>query len=64
MPAVDYVGVSRRIKDEAERERLRNLALEVKPEGKGIIVRTAAEGVSKRDLKEDIASLERVWKEI
>ena len=64
MPAVDYVGISRRIVDEEERERLRNLALEVKPEGKGIIVRTAAEGVSKRDLKEDISALERIWNEI
>ncbi|MGI6554358.1 MAG: Rne/Rng family ribonuclease [Bacillota bacterium] len=64
MPAVDYVGISRRIVDEEERERLRNLALEVKPEGKGIIVRTAAEGVSKRDLKEDISALEKIWNEI
>jgi hypothetical protein len=58
MPAVDYVGISRRIVDEEERERLRNLALEVKPEGKGIIVRTAAEGSLKGILKK----IYRLWK--
>lgn len=64
MPAVDYVGVSRRISDEEERERLRSLAVEVKPEGKGLIVRTAAEGVTRDDLKEDVLALEEVWRGI
>lgn len=64
MPGVDYVGVSRRISDEAERERLRSLAAEVKPEGTGLIVRTAAEGVSREDLKEDISALKAVWQRI
>lgn len=64
MPAVDYVGISRRISDEEERERLRSLAMELKPEGRGLIVRTAAEGVSREDLKEDIDALEETWSEI
>lgn len=64
MPAVDYVGISRRISDEEERERLRKLAMEIKPEGKGLIVRTVAEGVSREDLGEDIAALETVWADI
>ena len=61
MPGVDYVGVSRRITDEEERERLRSMAMEIKPEGTGLIVRTAAEGVSKNDLKEDLSNLQAVW---
>lgn len=61
MPGADYVGVSRRIADEEERERLRGMALEVKPKGTGVIVRTAAEGVSSEDLKEDLLNLNAVW---
>ncbi|MDK2883359.1 MAG: ribonuclease, partial [Bacillota bacterium] len=38
MPQVDYVGVSRRIEDEKERERLRAAARKLKPEGMGLIV--------------------------
>ena len=64
MPAVDYVGVSRRITNEEERERLRSLAVEVKPEGKGLIVRTAAEGVCREELREDILALAAVWQGI
>lgn len=64
MPAVDYVGISRRISDEKERERLRDLALEIKPEGRGLIVRTAAEGVSREDLREDVQALEQIWSDI
>lgn len=64
MPGVDYVGVSRRIFEEEERERLRSLAVEVKPDRTGLIVRTAAEGVSRQDLMEDISALEEVWKRI
>lgn len=61
MPGVDYVGVSRRISEEEERERLRSLAEEVKPDRTGLIVRTAAEGVSRQDLVEDVSALMEVW---
>jgi len=64
MPGVDYVGVSRRISDEQERERLRSMAVEIKPDGTGLIVRTAAEGVSRNDLEEDVSALESVWRGI
>ncbi len=64
MPGVDYVGISRRISNEEERERLRKLAVEIKPPGKGLIIRTAAEGVSQEDLGEDIEALEEVWSNI
>ncbi|MGZ6530081.1 MAG: ribonuclease E/G, partial [Tumebacillaceae bacterium] len=45
MPNATYVGVSRRIEQEAERERIKAVAERVRDEDAGVIVRTAAEGV-------------------
>jgi len=45
MPTVNHVGVSRRIENEQERERLRALATELCRPGGGFIVRTAAEAL-------------------
>lgn len=64
MPTVDYVGVSRRIEDEKERDRLRALSNVIKPEGMGIIARTVAEGVHEEELQQDINLLTRLWKKI
>lgn len=65
LPTVRYVGVSRRIEDEEERARLRAIAEELSaPEGMGMIVRTAAEGVSKEDIARDFEALVRMWKKI
>ncbi|MCF6177967.1 MAG: Rne/Rng family ribonuclease [Geopsychrobacter sp.] len=64
MPTVDHVGISRRIDDEEERERLRLLVETMKPEGSGFIVRTVSEGKSEADLKADMDFLVHLWKEI
>lgn len=64
LPTVSYVGVSRRIEDESERARLRALAEQAKPEGMGVIVRTAAEGASAEELKMDLDYLARLWASI
>jgi len=64
MPTVDYIGISRRIESEKERERLRELAARVKPEGMGVIVRTVAEGVEEDDLRQDITLLTKLWRKI
>ncbi len=64
MPTVDHVGISRRIDDEEERERLRLLVETMKPEGSGFIVRTVSEGKSEADLKADMEFLVELWKEI
>ncbi|MCL5676434.1 MAG: Rne/Rng family ribonuclease [Firmicutes bacterium] len=64
MPGVDYVGVSRRIEDEAKRERLRKLAESIKPEGSGLIVRTVAEGAEEEELSRDVEFLARLWERI
>ena len=61
MPTVDYIGVSRRIGSERERERLRQVAEKVKPAGMGLIVRTVAEGKSEDDIAKDIAYSLNFW---
>lgn len=64
MPQVDYIGVSRRITDERERERLKQLAAKVKPEDAGLIVRTVAEGAQEEELAKDANFLHRLWERI
>ncbi|HWR41190.1 MAG TPA: Rne/Rng family ribonuclease [Patescibacteria group bacterium] len=61
MPTVDYIGISRRIESEEERERLRQLAEQVKPDGMGIIVRTVAEHRGPEELTKDVEYLLNVW---
>lgn len=60
VPDGDGVGVSRRLSDD-ERQRLRQLCREFKVEKAGLIVRTAAEGVTKKDLLRDLKYLEKMW---
>lgn len=64
MPTVEYTGISRRIEDEQERERLKELAAKFKPEDMGIIIRTAAEGCGDEEIKEDISFLTKLWADI
>ncbi len=64
MPGVDHVGVSRRIPEREERTRLKKMALELKPEGAGIIVRTVGEGQGKRQFSSDVKYLWGLWKRI
>jgi ribonuclease G len=61
MPMVDYIGVSRRIESEQERARLKKLAEEVRTNNMGLIVRTAAEGVTREELAQDIKFLTKLW---
>jgi ribonuclease G len=64
MPTVNYVGVSRRIEHDAERKRLRQLADKLRPNGMGVIVRTAAEGVSEKELADDVQFLQAMWSKV
>jgi len=64
MPTVDHVGISRRIENEEEKERLRQIVETIRPEGTGFIVRTAAEGKSEEDLLADMEFLVGLWEEI
>ena len=64
MPTVNYVGVSRRIENEPERKRLRQMADRLRPKGMGVIVRTAAEGAEEKDLAQDMQFLLQVWNRV
>jgi ribonuclease G len=61
MPTVNYVGVSRRITNDGERRRLRQIADRIRPDGMGVIVRTAAEGADEKVLADDVAFLQQMW---
>jgi len=58
------VNLSRRIRSEAERNRLRALAILVKPAGMGILVRTEADGMPEEQIIEDLDNLQRQWESI
>ncbi|MBI3183604.1 MAG: Rne/Rng family ribonuclease [Myxococcales bacterium] len=63
MPTVDHVGISRRIANEKERRRLREIVDRLRPPGTGFIVRTVAEAVPQEKLEADIRFLIEVWNE-
>ncbi|WP_100643547.1 ribonuclease G [Alteromonas facilis] len=64
MPSVTHVGVSQRIEDEQERERLKQLVEGFCDEDGGFILRTAAEGVGEKELVQDAEFLRRLWSKI
>lgn len=64
MPFSDHVGVSLRIADLEERERLRLALEEIQTEGCGFIIRTAAEGADVKELQEEATMLEKIWRDI
>ncbi len=64
MPTIDRVGVSRRIEDEEERKRLRDIVCEIKPANRGFIVRTAAEGAETEKLAAESDFVARLWQTI
>lgn len=64
MPGVEHIGVSRKILDEAERTRLKDLVGSLKPNNFGFIIRTASEGCTEEDLKNDIEYLMLLWNNI
>ncbi|MGH7913857.1 MAG: Rne/Rng family ribonuclease, partial [Candidatus Binataceae bacterium] len=61
MPTSGHVGVSRRIGSAEERARLRSAVKELGRVQGGFIVRTACEGVSKREIQRDANFLTRLW---
>jgi ribonuclease G len=63
MPTLKHLGVSRRIADEKERDRLKKIVEGLNPKG-GVIIRTACEGASEEALANDIGYLDRLWSEI
>lgn len=64
VPTVDHIGISKRIGSDKERARLRETIESMKPPSGGLIVRTVAEGLTKKQLKQDVGYLVRLWGEI
>jgi len=64
MPSVNHIGISRRITDEAERQRLKELLLALKPPDCGLIARTASEGCEPEKLQSELDFLLRLWKSL
>lgn len=64
MPHGKGVNLSRRIRDDNERSRLRALAILIKPAGMGLLVRTEAEGKAEEAIMEDLETLQRQWESI
>ena len=64
MPTVNHIGVSRRIEDPSEKERLREILHNIRPNDHGFIVRTVSEGADKKKLKSEMDFLLKLWPNI
>ncbi|MBL0714455.1 MAG: Rne/Rng family ribonuclease [Desulfosarcina sp.] len=64
MPFANHIGVSRRIEDEAERLRLKNIIAEIRDNHFGYIVRTAAEGSDAPRVQQEMLFLKNLWASI
>lgn len=64
MPYGKGVNLSRRIRDEEERNRLRALGILIKPAGMGLLLRTEAEEMSEEAIIEDLEMLQQQWESI
>ena len=64
LPDAEYTGVSRRIENDNERMKLKKIAEKIKPEGIGLIVRTASEGMEEEDFIQDLNFLIKLWDSI
>lgn len=70
MPYTDHIGISVRIEEDEERERLRGIVVKLADEHRdeykvgGFIVRTVAEGASEEELRADIPFVFRLWADV
>ncbi len=64
MPYVDHIGISRKIVNETERTRLRELILSLRDNKYGYILRTAAEGINSDRLEKEILFLVKTFEEV
>ena len=61
MPSSTHIGISRRIEDESERQRLKKLVYDLRQDDFGFIVRTAAEGESEERIAYEMGFLTNLW---
>ena len=64
MPNSNFITVSQKIENNAERERLKEIVQKYLPEGSGAIIRTVAENKPEEELKNDISKTIEKWKAI
>ena len=65
MPTVDHAGVSRKVADRGERNRLRKIVQAIRPKDVGgLIARTAGVGQNQQDFQDDMMFLIEAWEEI
>jgi ribonuclease G len=64
MPTVENIGVSRKIENEVERRRLKDLVLKLRQDKSGYIVRTAAEGKGEAEFAAEMKFLTQQWEQI
>jgi len=64
MPMTDHIGISRKVEDDEDRQRLREEIEKLRPQDAGFIVRTVAESASREDLEADMEFLLHLWGEI
>lgn len=60
----EHLSISRKIEDMEEKQRLLDLGMKLKPLEAGLIIRTLADGVSEKELKEDIENLQQLSQDI
>ncbi len=64
-PGQEQIGVSRKVENDEERARLREMMNGIDPgQGLGVIVRTVSAGTTKTTLKNDLQYLKRLWRDI
>jgi len=64
MATSDHIGVSRKIEDEEERNRLKEMISDLREDQTGYIVRTASEGIDSRKMSREMKFLNNLWKNI
>jgi len=64
MPTIKHIGISRRIEDEEERQRLKHIIEDLNAAHNGFIARTASEGVSMERIKPEMDFLIKIWERI
>lgn len=64
MPNTDFITISKKIKNQEEKDRIIEIVKKKIPENCGAIIRTSAKEKSKEELEEDLANVAELWKQI
>jgi ribonuclease G len=64
MPHTDHLGVSRRIEEVVERDRLLKILADIRQPGTGLIARTEGQGRQEAEFREDLEQLQSLWETV